>query len=150
MTRMREYLNAQRSMHSVTPSVIVGSELDDRDDDMQHIDEDGNAGSQLSLLQHLRGTPIVNVTSTHPPGSTPIAGPAWDRWSIPHGLAALSQSAPASTGGAHWAGGHLAVQASIPQTGTNHVTGMMGATALDDVDEEGDDAFGDESELMGD
>jgi len=33
--------------------------------------------------------------------------------------------------------------------GAQHVTGMMGATILDDVDE-GDEAFGEGSEIMGD
>jgi F-box and leucine-rich repeat protein GRR1 len=71
----------------------------------------------------------------------------------------LSQSAPASTGGAMWAGGssNAPMQAPPPPPPTHghphgnaqQVTGMLGATVLDDVDE-GDETFGDESELMND
>lgn len=78
---------------------------------------------------------------------------------------ALSQSAPAATGQL-WAGngntpthlqGHnLPPPPPLLAHGHGHghgnaqqVTGMMGATVLDDVDE-GDETFGDESELMND
>lgn len=74
----------------------------------------------------------------------------------------LSQSAPASTsGGALWVGGSANAhpQAAPPPPPTHghphahgnaqQVTGMLGATVLDDVDE-GDETFGDESELMND
>lgn len=74
----------------------------------------------------------------------------------------LSQSAPASTGSTLWAGSNNTNQTSIPPPPPAHgpgpgpghgnaqqVTGMLGATVLDDVDE-GDETFGDESELMND
>ena len=76
----------------------------------------------------------------------------------------LSQSAPATTGslwGAHGAGLGLVnpttvtsasgtwVGAYTPAAGAQHVTGMMGAAILDEVDE-GDEAFGEGSEIMGD
>ena len=74
----------------------------------------------------------------------------------------LSQSAPASTGGVMWIGGSANAQTQQPlpppppMHGHGHghgnaqqVTGMLGATVLDDVDE-GDETFGDESELMND
>lgn len=69
----------------------------------------------------------------------------------------LSQSAPASTSGAMWIGGSANAQTQTqppppPMHGhgnAQQVTGMLGATVLDDVDE-GDETFGDESELMND
>lgn len=76
----------------------------------------------------------------------------------------FSQSAPASTSGALWVGGTANAPSQAPPPpplmhhghphATTHgnaqqVTGMLGATVLDDVDE-GDETFGDESELMND
>ncbi|KAF2717036.1 ubiquitin ligase complex F-box protein [Polychaeton citri CBS 116435] len=80
-------------------------------------------------------------------------------------VANLSQSAPASSGIWHHAGPGGITTAPPPPPpqhnfqhhtvigpaggGAQHVTGMMGATILDDVDE-GDEAFGEGSEIMGD
>lgn len=84
-----------------------------------------------------------------------------------HNAPNLSQSAPASTGGggALWANNNATTNtnphhhqaANLPPPpppphghgNANQVTGMLGATVLDDVDE-GDETFGDESELMND
>ncbi|QIW94887.1 hypothetical protein AMS68_000405 [Peltaster fructicola] len=147
VARLRDHLVRQKQMAieaaeaagSATPSAHDGSDMGDEMDD-------NAAGS---------GTNVINVGSTFPPGMTPIAGPRGPRptWNA---LAAqdalnLSQSAPAATGGALWADGQIPVPRNHPvppPQAAQHVTGMMGATALDDVDEEGDDAFGDESELM--
>ncbi|EMD00530.1 hypothetical protein BAUCODRAFT_28876 [Baudoinia panamericana UAMH 10762] len=70
----------------------------------------------------------------------------------------LSQSAPASTSGLHGHWGSLppmffnspvAAHTGQGVVAAQHVTSMMGATMLDDVDE-GDEAFGEGSEMMGD
>jgi F-box and leucine-rich repeat protein GRR1 len=89
---------------------------------------------------------MTNSTHTHIQGIAP----------------GLSQSAPASTGSSLWIGGssNAHPQAPPPPPPPMHghahphgnaqqVTGMLGATVLDDVDE-GDETFGDESELMND
>jgi len=168
VARLREYLNDQKRQAvapgSVTPSVESDAGIDiDVDGDMP--DSDGSNTPVISL----------DVHSTHAPGATPIIPGAGsgllfasamqnqNAWQQNHhhghgghdngGSANLSQSAPASTGGpsAMWG------QAPPPPpfhghgggAGAQHVTGMMGATILDDVDE-GDEAFGEGSEIMGD
>lgn len=185
VSKLREHLNLQEVYHSeATSSVMNGSEMGIDDPDEQIIDSESGAN-----------TPVMNmnVTGTHPPGMTPPApGPqmsadaaALYHYGIQHnpywtphmansthallqgGGPLLSQSAPASTGGALWVGGGSSSNAPNrpppppPIHGQGHghgqhghgnanqVTGMMGATVLDDVDE-GDETFGDESELMND
>lgn len=155
VARLREFLNEQKAhaaaTGSVTPSVADDSDLIDIDID--NPDSDGS------------NTPIVNVDVHHnySVGSTPVvSGPPGHMVSFHHmasnhqhhghgtggGPSILSQSAPATTSVAAWSGGHTSVAAH--QGGSaQHVTGMMGATTiLDEVD--GDEAFGEGSETMGD
>lgn len=152
VARLREFLNEQKAHaeanRSLTPSV--------GDSDLQ-IDVDGDSPNSES------STPVitVNVGGNHPPGATPILtgpssgmmfanGTGWHPI-MQHGPHNLSQSAPASTGTVVWANqpGPPAQPNQPVQGGAQHVTGMMGATILDDVDE-GDEAFGEGSEIMGD
>lgn len=181
VTRLREHLNDQRSYHSgsesLTPSVVNGSEMGIDDPDDQNIDSE--SGTNTPVMN-------VNVMGTHPSGMTPVApGPSHsnstalfqqamqnnNNWApqmpnsthaiLQGGGPGLSQSAPASTGGAVWVGGSTNAHGQQqppppPMHGHGHghgnaqqVTGMLGATVLDDVDE-GDETFGDESELMND
>ena len=155
VARLREFLNEQKAHaeahaanRSATPSVTNsdhGVEIDDSGD---------SEGSNTPIMN-------IDVHGNHPAGATPIisgpsAGsvyahgqPAWQLNIPPHGVGThslnLSQSAPATTGSVPWAGPpppHHGAPA-----GAQHVTGMMGATILDDVDE-GDEAFGEGSEIM--
>ena len=116
-------------------------------------------------------TPVlsVNVQANNAPGATPavptpppphgIAHPSlltqalnnspWHQYGSA-GPSNLSQSAPASTGASLWSAPGAATGLGIGHPGgAQHVTGMMGATILDEVDE-GDEAFGEGSEMMGD
>lgn len=156
VARLRDFLNEQKAHQaaaaaagSQTPSVADDSDLIDVDIDDNNPDSDGS------------NTPVVNVNvhGNYPHGSTPIIpGPSsalgfqgHAQTNHGHGSVAgpsnLSQSAPATTGGAVWAGGGTPVVVQ-PGGGAQHVTGMMGATILDEV--EGDEAFGEGSEIMGD
>lgn len=170
VARLREFLNEQKAHadanRSVTPSV-GGSDLGMA---IEHnIDNSDSAGSSTPVI-------MVDIHGNHPAGATPVApGPAPGNAAgqIPGGLvftqgnqamwqlnanqahaANLSQSAPASTGGMTWSiypgPAHNNNPPMPPPHGAaQHVTGMMGATILDDVDE-GDEAFGEGSETMGD
>ncbi|EME89115.1 uncharacterized protein MYCFIDRAFT_209991 [Pseudocercospora fijiensis CIRAD86] len=121
-------------------------------------------------------TPVINVNVhvNQPHGQTNVSvlpGPSSGMPFPPvpphhHGLTHgggpsfnFSQSAPATTGGAIWAGGSTPVVQLPPhqhfhqhqhhqthQDHAQHVTGMMQSTILDEV--EGDEAFGEESEIM--
>ena len=153
---------------STTPSLLGDGDRDgdmgvDIDVDNDNLDSDGS------------DTPVVSVDvhSHHRAGMTPVipmpgpssgllfssqhAGPGQQIAWQPHhpggsgiGSVLFSSSAPASTGTGMW-GFHSSaphMQFTAPPPGAQHVTGMMGAAALDDVDE-GDEVF-DGSETMGD
>ncbi|KAF2767773.1 ubiquitin ligase complex F-box protein [Teratosphaeria nubilosa] len=169
VSKLRDHLNLQKANRlaadgSNTPSVAsddVGVEIDIDD---ENLDSNGS------------NTPVLNVDvhGSHPAGGTPIAsgpasaahGPHALLTNLPHGqthwhqnpnagASNLSQSAPASTNTITWPPPHQHgqygqhVQHPLSAGGAQHVTGMMGATVLDDL-EEGDEAFGEGSELMGD
>ncbi|EME48904.1 hypothetical protein DOTSEDRAFT_142386 [Dothistroma septosporum NZE10] len=144
VARLREFLNEQKAhaaaAGSVTPSVVDESDLIDIDIDDHNPDSDGST------------TPVVNVNvhGSYPQGHTPIIhGPSSAVNFSPHGSQVgagpsnLSQSLPAP-GSATWIGGHAPIM--LHGGGAQHVTGMMGATILDEVD--GDEAFGEGSEIM--
>ncbi|KAK4508121.1 hypothetical protein PRZ48_001859 [Zasmidium cellare] len=152
VARLRDFLNEQKAHQAanMTPSVQSESGSIDVDIDDNNPDSDGS------------NTPVVNVNvhGNYPHGHTPIIpGPSSAvgfQSVVPpnhgHGSGGapsnLSQSAPATTGGAVWAGGGTPVVLQHGG-GAQHVTGMMGAaTILDEV--EGDEAFGEGSEIMGD
>lgn len=154
VSRLREYLKEQHAARdasiTATPSAIAESEVGiDLDVEEQSPDSNGS------------NTPVINVNvhSNFPHGSTPIArgpsppvplphGPGFQNHMRPAGHPHLSQSAPATTGGAPWAGGSTPVIINTAG-GAQHVTGMMSATILDDEhDVDGDDAFGEGSELL--
>lgn len=151
VARLREFLNEQKrhqdATGSVTPSVVSEQDIIDVDIDDHNPDSDGS------------NTPVVNVNvhGHYPHGQTPIVpGPTGVPFPpVPpphpapgHGQPNLpySQSAPATTGGAVWAGGTTAVIQQNHGPHQAHITGMMGATILDEVD--GDEAFGEGSEIM--
>lgn len=153
VARLREFLNEREALAASAGSAhssVMSEDLIDVNIDDHNPDSDGS------------NTPIVsiNVHGNHTHGHTPImAGPAGHFPPLPPqyhthahpypGMAPpLSQSAPATT--ATWAGvagmqyqhlGHAHYGGHA-----HHVTGMMGATVLDEVD--GDEAFGEDSELM--
>jgi F-box and leucine-rich repeat protein GRR1 len=156
VARLRDFLNEQK-MHaaahgSVTPSVASEHDLIDVDIDDQNPDSDGSntpivdvnvpghfAHGQSSMLPGptsvLAGMPFPPIPPFHN-----YPGPGMGGTASP-----LSQSAPATTGSAAWAG-VPSQQHHQQHGGAQHVTGMMGATVLDEVD--GDEAFGEGSEIM--
>lgn len=110
------------------------------------MDEDHNPDSDGS------NTPVmvVDVHGQHSQGHTPIVpGPAAVPWPQIHPGGApgtpspLSQSAP-TTSGPTWAGG----PPPPLQSNSSHLAGMMGAAALDEIEVDGDEAFGEGSEVM--
>ncbi|EGP87640.1 unnamed protein product [Zymoseptoria tritici ST99CH_1A5] len=156
VARLRDFLNEQKhhaaNSGSVTSSVVDDSDMIDADMDDQNPDSDGS------------NTPVVNVdvhgNGQYPPGGTPvIPGPSSNIPFPPvppmhhgaddHGLgfSTLSQSAPATTGGIMWADDNPLIVHSNP---AHHVTGMLGATILDEGDGDMDDTFGEGSDTMGD
>lgn len=167
--RLREFLNqskaqqaseAAASLSGSVPGSVVGeasSELSDTGTPDPVLDDSGN------------GTPVLNITGNHAPGNTPIvptpttATPhglmfphathqPWHQTQHPNATSALSQSAPAATTAAIWGhqgATHLAMGTQPTGGAQQHLTGMMGAAVLDEVDE-GDEAFGEGSEIMGD
>jgi len=176
VARLREYLNDQKrqavAAGSVTPSVESDTGIDlDLDADGDVPDSDGSTTPVLLVDVHgahpQGATPIV----PGPSSGLLFANILQNQTAWPHnqhssnhaghanaGSSSLSQSAPASTGGP-WGQGPIAPPPPPPMHGNGggggggggaqHVTGMMGATILDDVDE-GDEAFGEGSEIMGD
>lgn len=141
------------------------------------IDAPPQPGGPVTVVPGPSATPMLtmNVAGNYTPGATPgIPTPAPSIFIPQHiqhgqpnappqppfhlgGGSTLSQSAPASTtmnppwhnhpahglGVAGYGGQHGNQQGG----GAQHVTGMMGAAILDEVDE-GDEAFGEGSELM--
>lgn len=156
VARLRDFLN-ERKAHAAAAAAAgsQASSIVDDSDQMEGDIDDNNPESDGS------NTPVVNVNvhGNYPHGHTPIIpGPSsavgfQGFVPVTHGHGSggppsnLSQSAPATTGGAVWAGGNTPVVLQHG-TGAQHVTGMMGATILDEV--EGDEAFGEGSEIMGD
>ncbi|WPG98860.1 Hypothetical protein R9X50_00165800 [Acrodontium crateriforme] len=170
VSRLREFLNEQKAHadanRSATPSVgssDMGMIIE------QHMDNSDSAGSSTPVI-------MVDIHGSHPAGATPVApGPVqvigagqaspglvftpghptmWQLNVSQSNVTNLSQSAPAATSGMTWSiypgPAHNNVPPVPPPHGAaQHVTGMMGATILDDVDE-GDEAFGEGSETMGD
>jgi len=174
--RLRDFLNNEKALqlagdNSSAPPSISG----DNDNDMGIIDvdlDDENVESDGS------NTPVVNIDvhGSHRAGLTPVVpmpGPisgllfssqqhhntGWqhhhsqNNHSHHNGAAGpsaqFSSSAPATTAGGIWPTHLSHAQPSHYHGGAQHVTGMMGAAALDDVDE-GDEAFGENSEIMDD
>ncbi|KAK5122273.1 hypothetical protein LTR85_004184 [Meristemomyces frigidus] len=163
--RLRDYLNNEKAHalagDSSASQSIMGDGDGDGDNDIGiDIDVDNdNPDSDGS------NTPVINVDvrGTHRAGQTPIVGMPGPSsgllfsgtqavyhhqqtgWYQGAGPSTLSSSAPASAG--VWPHDHTHAQHN--HGGAQHVTGMMGAAALDDVDE-GDEVFGDGSEIMGD
>ena len=170
--RLRDFLNDQKAQQIATGSATP-SQLGDGSD----LGMDEDTDEQIFEAESGDQTPVLNISSQHPPGATPVVpGPPSTPsgivftnhlqnqtfWQNQHTAAGpsslahfLSQSAPAATGGALWSGSATAIhqqhhsQPPGPAGGAQHVTGMMAASALDDVDE-GDEAFGEGSEIMGD
>ena len=170
--RLRGYLNEQKAHAaneaangSVTSSAAgdMNSEMGDVDD--SNPDSDGVSTPVLNVNIHVQGgippgaTPAI---ATPPPPPQHGAAPATlltqalqnQTWlqNQPHGggPSNLSQSAPASTGIQLWSAPGAPTGLGIAnQSGAQHVTNMMGAAVLDEVDE-GDEAFGEGSEIMGD
>lgn len=159
VARLRGFLNEQKAhqaaVESASSSLVIADdgELIDVDIDDRNPDSDESNGSVVN----------VNVYHNYPHGQTPIVpGPTGPLPSngfppLPPGFPGaginagvplnFSQSAPATTGVANWANGHPTVV--VQQGGSaQHITGIMGATILDEVD--GDEAFGEGSEMMGD
>ena len=142
--RLREFLNqrAARAASQAENGTDNTSEMGDVDDT--------ESGVNSPLMQ-------LNVQGNHPPGATPVipmptqngGTPQHFTWSQVAGQHHLSQSAPASAP-AFWNFGAAPAGLGLAnQGGAQQVTGMMGAAILDDVDE-GDEAFGEGSEIMGD
>lgn len=162
---------------SLTPSVVNGSEMGIDDPDDQNIDSESGTNTPVMNVNvtgiHPPGmTPVAPGPSN---GNSAVLfhqalqnngnwAPQMANSTHAHmhgGGPGLSQSAPSSISGATWIGGSANGHPQIPappppmhghpQTHGNaqQVTGMLGATVLDDVDE-GDETFGDESELMND
>lgn len=156
VSRLREFLNDQkRRRESATgPDSIASSGIEDSDMvDAEDVDDQSPASDGSN-------TPVLNVDvhGHYPPGATPVVpGPSNGAIPFPpvpplhhhhphllHGQQAqhasvLSQSAPATTGGAAWSGSTTPVI----------VHGMGGTTILDE-DEEGDETIGEGSDTMGD
>lgn len=161
--RLREFLNQQKA-HAATEAAAASSSMggdSELGDGEEHHMIDGSEG----------GPPVlhVNVSGNFAPGATPaVPTPAsavaagthmgWHGWqqqhaphNAPAGVSNLSQSAPATTGPVFWnsPGAPTGLGLTNNQAGgAQHVTGMMGAAILDEVDE-GDEAFGEGSEIMG-
>jgi F-box and leucine-rich repeat protein GRR1 len=164
---------------SLTPSVVNESEMGIDDPDDQNIDSESGTNTPVMNVD-VTGTHPSGMTPIAPGpihGNSSVIfqqalqnstnwAPQMTNYTHAHMQAdgpGLSQSAPASTSGALWVGGSANVNAFTqapppppPMHGHPHahgnaqqVTGMLGATVLDDVDE-GDETFGDESELMND
>ncbi len=138
--RLREFLNQQKA-HAASQAENESSEMGDADD-MTNTESEG------------ADTPVMNVHGNHAPGATPVmqaptlVTQGLPGWQQQH--AHLSQSAPATTGPTFWNfGGPPAGLGVAGHGGAQQVTGMMGAAILDDVDE-GDEAFGEGSEIMED
>lgn len=149
VARLRQFLNEQenrnRPREPASPShPSAGSEQDmmyaDLDD--PNIDSNGSTTPIINVdvhAQYLQGhTPIVPGPSTIPwahnqshPNATQTGAPLH-----------FSQSAPA-TSGPVWVGGPPQLQHNQSQ-----LAGMMGAAALDEIEVDGDEAFGEESEIM--
>lgn len=177
VTKLREYLNQQKAHAAATGNTggegsIVG------DSSSEFGSEIDGAPQAPHLGPGQAATPLLtmNVAGNHAPGATPgIATPTPNLFINPAAQHAiqqhtpqyhqyhpgnasnLSQSAPASTTMNPWhhhphglgLGGFGGQQAQHAGGGggAQHVTGMMGAAILDEVDE-GDEAFGEGSELM--
>lgn len=165
--RLREFLNQQKA-HAAAASQADGGSIAGTDTNSEMGDaEDMAQGSETaSVLQ-------VTVQGNHAPGATPVVptpGLQQGGWVFqqPHqhpfgdggvgsaaaGPSSLSQSAPASTP-MFWSNGTAIPPMGLGLAGpvggghgAQQVTGMMGAAILDDVDE-GDEAFGEGSEIMG-
>ena len=161
VARLRDFLNEQKAhaaaAESATPSVADESESGiDIDIDDHNPESDGG------------NTPLINFNMNahhHYPTSptTMVSGPpaTFPQFTVTGastiGSAVFSQSAPASTGGPSWSATvntgayhHHNNNPYLAHPGSaQHVIGMMGATILDEVDT-GDEAFGTESEIMGD
>jgi F-box and leucine-rich repeat protein GRR1 len=163
---------------SRTPSVVNGSEMGMDDPDDQNIDSGSGTNTPIMNV-NVTGTHPPGMTPVAPGPASAHATALYQQalqmnhdWApqmansthayMQGGGPGLSQSAPASTGGVLWIGGSANAQTQQalppppPMHGHGHghgnaqqVTGMLGATVLDDVDE-GDETFGDESELMND
>ncbi|PPJ56065.1 hypothetical protein CBER1_02122 [Cercospora berteroae] len=172
VSRLRQYLNEQKwareareglaaRQNARRAAALAAGEHEPSDADMDESIVDSN-GSTTPVLN-------VDVQGHHQPGHTPIVPTPTHHWptgNIP-GLAGgspspLSQSAPATTtsAGPSWTAGHGGhhihnappgvIQIPPYQQNPNHthLAGMMGNAALDEIDVDGDEAFGDESELM--
>lgn len=147
-TYLREQTAARHAAHPASPNDVLHGDVGiEFDSDAHHPDSDGSNTPTIN----------VNVHSNYADGATPIIAGPTPPVPFPHGghfqhtaphasHALLSQSAPATTGGAMWAGGATPVMNH--GIGAQHVTGMMGATILDDHDVDGDDVFGDGSEFI--
>ena len=169
--RLREYLNQQKAhaANEATSVSVTSSVVGDTNSEMGDVDDPSPDSDGVS-------TPVINVNveGSNASGSTPVVatpspsghgqGPppppmlltqalqnqTWLQ-NQPHsagGSSNLSQSAPA-TSGPIWGSIGPGTGLGIGSPGSAHVTGMMGATILDEVDE-GDEAFGEGSEIMGD
>jgi F-box and leucine-rich repeat protein GRR1 len=151
VTKLRTHLNQQKIAEDAA-ALEAGSTAASAGDNIANIHELGNdsLGNNPSVM-------YVDVHGGFPQGSASNARPS-PPMPLPYGTAyqhvhphthhsLLSQSAPATTGGAAWAGGGTPVMINT-SGGAQHVTGMMGATILDDQDVDEDDAFGEGSELM--
>jgi F-box and leucine-rich repeat protein GRR1 len=165
--RLREFLNQQKAHAAGENASLAGSVIDANSEMGDAADDATGTNSESDGVN----TPVMqlNVEGNHAPGATPVvptpvAGQTpptlvtqalqnQTGWHQQLGPLNLSQSAPASTGPAFWnfnnvpAGLGLVTQGG--GGGAQQVTGMMGAAILDDVDE-GDEAFGEGSEIMGD
>lgn len=110
---------------------------------MEDIDDHNSDGSNTPVM-------VVDVQGQHSQGHTPIVpGPSTAPWQMhPHPghtgtPSPLSQSAPTASGPS-WAGG----PPPPLQSNSSHLAGMMGATVLDEIEVDGDEAFGEDSEIM--
>ena len=177
--RLREFLNQQKAHSAANEAAgggnasLAGSVVGDTNSEMGDAMDDPNPDSDGV------STPVLNmnVQGLNAPGATPVvptpqsaAGAApqllmqalqnqtWlqnQQSGSSAGASNLSQSAPAATGGPGFSGGAgpgagLGIGGTFGGGSAQHVTGMMGAaTILDEVDE-GDEAFGEGSEIMED
>lgn len=149
--RLREFLNQQKA-HAAAAMQADGGSLAGTETNSEMGDGDDEG---VSVVQ-------VTVQGNHAPGATPVVPTpvpqqgAWQHLTQQGyafgnaGAGSLSQSAPASTP-MFWSNGPagLGLVGGAGAQGAQQVTGMMGAAILDDVDE-GDEAFGEGSEIMGD
>lgn len=143
VARLRQFLNEQKDAARASPSQTdsVPPSVVSEGDQMEDIDDHNSDGS---------GTPVmvVDVQSQYSQGHT-VLGPSiipWQMHPYPGHMgtpSTLSQSAP-STSGPGWPGG----PPPPLQSNSSHLAGMMGATALDEIEVDGDEAFGEGSELM--